>query len=186
MAARLILPSAAYEHSYRAYIRELGGEERYPFPLDFDHDDFPALLARLDGIARGIGIPEGFVPSTTYWLVEGGEIIGVSNLRHYLNERIRYHGGHIGLGVRPSYRGRGFGNRLMALTIGEARKRGIAEIHIHCLKANRASASTILRNGGVLQSEIEDPGLGGVLQRYIVGHMLPSNDTLRRPPRGVQ
>lgn len=166
MGPRLILPDSGYEHSYRQYIRELGEEERYPFPLDFPHDDFRALLARLEEIASGIGIPEGFVPSSTFWLVEDGELLGVSNLRHYLNDRIRSHGGHIGLGIRPARRGRGLGNLLMALTIGEARRRGIAEIHIHCLQGNIASARTILRNGGVLESESAQGDSPGIIQRY--------------------
>jgi predicted acetyltransferase len=166
--AKLILPEAGYEQSYRAYIRELGDESRYPFPLDFEYKDFPALLARLDDLANGINVPPGFVPNSTYWLVQGGELIGVSNLRHYLNDRIRHHGGHIGLGVRPSYRGRGFGSTLLNLTIQEARKKGIAEIHVHCLKSDVASARTIVRNGGVLDSEVLDEGSPEIIQRYLI------------------
>lgn len=168
MAVALILPNPEYEQSYGAYIVELGDEERYPFPLDFEHNDFAALLRRLDDFTKGINIPEGFVPSSTFWLVEGGEIIGVSNLRHYLNERIRHCGGHIGLGIRPSYRGRGLGNVLMALTIQEARKRGIGELHIHCHKANEASTRMIISNGGVLDSEVEDGEPGEIVRRYVV------------------
>ena len=168
MSPRLVLPSSEYERSYGAYIEELGDEERYPFPMDFDHADFPALLHRLDEIARGVDIPEGYVPSSTFWLVEAGELIGVSNLRHHLNEQIRASGGHIGLGIRPSYRGRGLGNLLMALTLGEARKRGIDEVHIHCYKANEASARVIISNGGVLQSEVTEGDPAEVIQRYVV------------------
>ena len=97
-----------------------------------------------------------------------GELIGVSNLRHHLNEQIWASGGHIGLGIRPSYRGRGLGNLLMALTIGEARKRGIDEVHIHCYKANEASARVIISNGGVLQSEVTEGDPAVVIQRYVV------------------
>ncbi|AKC85484.1 GNAT family N-acetyltransferase [Pseudoxanthomonas suwonensis] len=173
MTATLVLPGRGYERSYRGYILELGDEERYPFPLDFEYRDFAALLRRLDEFANGIDIPEGFVPSSTYWLVEGGEIVGVSNLRHRLNERIRQCGGHIGLGIRPSRRGRGFGNALMALTIREARKRGIEDVHIHCHKGNEASARMIVRNGGVLDSEIEDGEPAGIVQRYVVAPGMP-------------
>jgi predicted acetyltransferase len=168
VTVELILPRFEYEPSYGAYIRELGDEERYPFPLDFEHRDFAALLRRLDDFANGVNLPEGFVPSSTYWLVEGGELIGVSNLRHYLNDRIRHHGGHIGLGVRPSCRGRGLGNVLLSFTIQEARKKGIAPIHIHCHKSNTASARMIARNGGVLDSEVADEGSTEIIQRYCV------------------
>ena len=168
MTANLIYPTAEYEESYRAYISELGDEERYPFPLDFDHNEFPALLHRLDNLAKGINIPDGFVPSSTFWLVDDGEIVGVSNLRHYLNDTIRHSGGHIGLGVRPAFRGRGLGNTLLALTIEEARMRGIGDIHIHCYKDNQASARMIVSNGGSLNSEIEDGDSKQIIQRYVV------------------
>ena len=164
----MVLPDLAYERSYGAYILELGEEERYPFPLDFEHKDFLALIKRLSDFANAVNIPEGFVPSSTYWLVENGELIGVSNLRHYLNERIKKSGGHIGLGVRPSFRGRGFGHLLMALTIQEARRKSIREIHIHCHKNNEASVRMIISNGGVLDSEITGRESEEIVQRYVV------------------
>jgi predicted acetyltransferase len=164
----LVLPRPGYESSYGEYIRELGDEERYPFPLDFEHKDFPALLRRLNNFATGVDLPAGFVPSSTYWLIDGTELIGVSNLRHYLNDRLRLHGGHIGLGVRPSRRGHGFGSLLLARTIHEARKRGIAEVQVHRHKSNVASARMIVRSGGSLESEGQDEGSHEVIQRYSV------------------
>ena len=109
----LILPTLAYEQSYSEYIAELGAEVRYPFPLDFDHHDFPRLLKKLSVFANGADLPEGYVPSSSFWLVEDGKLLGVSNLRHHLNERIRKIGGHIGLGIRPSSRGQGLGSALL-------------------------------------------------------------------------
>lgn len=96
MQLQLVLPDKQYEKSYRDYIHELGDEERYPFPLDFEYADFQKLLRRLEDFRAGINLPEGFVPSTTYWLVQGSDLVGVSNLRHYLNDRIRHAGGTLG------------------------------------------------------------------------------------------
>lgn len=95
----------------------------------------------------------------------------MSNLRLNLTERLREHGGHIGLGIRPSQRGRGLGKLLLKLTIAEARKHGIAQVHVHCLKHNTASARVIIANGGVLESE----GLheGESLQRYVISQDFP-------------
>ena len=169
---QLILPNPDYEASYRAYIRELGNEERYPFPLDFDHADFPALLTKLDNFRIGTDLPEGFVPASTFWLVEGTELLGVSSLRHVLNNRIRHAGGHIGLGIRPSGRGNGLGTQLLRATIQKAGERGITEVHIHCHKNNLPSVRMILANGGRLESEIEDGG--EVVQRYIVSALQQS------------
>lgn len=162
----LILPNPDYEHSYRRYIAELGAEVRYPFPLDFDHSDFPRLLRRLQDFRDGIDLPEGFVPSATFWLVEGSELLGVSNLRLMLNERLMQHGGHIGLGIRPAQRGRGLGKLLLRLTLAEARTHGIDHVHVHCHKHNARSARIIVANGGVLESEA--PLGPDIVQRYII------------------
>lgn len=167
---KLILPTLDYEPGYREYIRDLGSEERYPFPLDFDHEDFPALLTRLGNLVLGVGVAEGFVPSTTYWLVDGPDLVGVSNLRHHLNDRLRDHGGHIGLGIRPGFRGRGLGGVLLASTLQEARKKGITEAHIHCLKSNLPSARMIVRAGGLLASEGTFEGSSHIIQRYHIAN----------------
>lgn len=139
--------------------------------MDFDHFDFPALLARLGDLARGISLPNRFVPSSTFWLVEDGETVGLTNLRHTRNDRIRHCGGHIGPGIRPSCRDRGLGSTLIRLTIEQARARGIGEVHIHRHKHNTASARMIIANRGVLHLEITGDDPPEVVQRFV----LPAN-----------
>ena len=82
-------PTVEYESSYRSYIRELGDSERYPFTLDFEFDDFPSLVTRLYKCSQGIDLPDGSVPHTSFWLVEEGEIVGVSSLRHRMTDRLK-------------------------------------------------------------------------------------------------
>ena len=168
MTMTLVVPSPEYEQSYRDYIVELGDEERYPFQLDLEHHDFGALLDRLDQFFKGSNIPAGYVQTSTYWLVDGKELIGVSSLRHHLNDAIAECGGHIGLGIRPSRRGLGLGNTLMALTIREARTLGIGDIHVHCHEGNEASERMIVSNGGVLRSQLTLRDAAVTVQRYVV------------------
>ncbi|MCY7294879.1 GNAT family N-acetyltransferase [Alteromonas sp. a30] len=164
----LILPSIDYKNSYIEYIEELGAEERYPFPMDFDCSDFDALLEKIDNFANGVNIPPGYVPSTTLWLVESGELIGVTNVRHYLSPEIEHCGGHIGLGIRPSYRGKGLGSKLMNLSIKKLNAMGVNSVHIHCYKENIASANAIISNGGVLVSELSIDNK--TVQRYVAAN----------------
>ena len=166
----LIEPTVEYEDSYKSYIRELGSAERYPFPLDYEYEDFPALVKRLNNYSLGIGLPKGLVPNSTFWLVEKGEIVGVSSLRHRLTDRLKALGGHIGFGVRPSAQGRGVAKELLKRTLGRARELGIADVMIICLKDNVASARVIQANGGRLEEEYSVPEYAGPLQRYIVPH----------------
>ncbi len=164
----LIKPSVEYEKSYRSYIRELGDSERYPFTLDFEFDDFPALVTRLNNCSLGIGLPEGWVPHTTFWLVENSEIVGVSSLRHRMTDHLERLGGHIGFGVRPSAQGRGVAKELLGRTLREAGHLGISEVFVICLKDNKASSRVIQANGGTLESEYSAPEYSGLLQRYVI------------------
>ena len=108
------------------------------------------------------------MPSSTFWLVDGEELVGVSNLRHRLNAGLREYGGHIGLGIRPSRRGQGLSVELLKRTIEQARARGIGEVHIHCHASNSASARMIQRAGGVLDAEGRRPAGRETLLRFIV------------------
>ena len=164
----LITPTVEYERSYRNYIEELGSAERYPFTLDFEFDDFPALVARLNNYSLGIDLPEGSVPHTTFWLVEDGEIVGVSSLRHYMTEKLKLIGGHIGFGVRPSAQGRGVAKELLKQTLAEAGHLGISEVLVICLKDNAASSRVIEANGGRLESEYSVQEYSGLLLRYVI------------------
>jgi len=149
MRKKLISPSFKYKTSYLSYIEELKDEERYPFPLDFDHNDFYGMLDRIEQFKKGTNLPEGYVSSSTYWLIEDNEIIGVSNLRHHLNEQLLKAGGHIGLGIRPSCRGQKFSIQLLNMTLVKAFQKGIKEVHIHCYADNLASGNMILACGNL-------------------------------------
>ena len=164
----LIEPTVEYEQSYRRYIEELGSAERYPFTLDFEFHDFEALVVRLKNCSLGIGIPNGWVPHTTFWLVEDDEIIGVSSLRHHMTEKLKLLGGHVGFGVRPSAQGRGVAQELLKRTLAHAGELGMSEVLVICLKDNIASSRVIEVNGGILESEYSVPEYPGLLRRYVI------------------
>ena len=163
---RLLKPSKLLADSYDRYIKDLGSEERYPFPLDFDYSNFERYLEKVEDFALGKNLPEGYVQSTTLWLVEENEIVGVTNIRHELNSSIRHIGGHIGLSIKPSARGKSLGVKLMKMSILFLKDLGVNKVHIHCEKANTASSKTIQACGGVLESEVSHNK--EIIERYIV------------------
>lgn len=69
---------------------------------------------------------------------------------------------------RPTVRGKGLGNVLMALTIQEARKCGTRELHVHCHTDDEASARKIISNGGTLVAEIEHGETARIVQRFVI------------------
>lgn len=101
------------------------------------------------------------VPDSTYFCLdtERDIFVGAVNIRHYLNDKLLFSGGHIGDGIRPSERGKGLGTKMIALALDECRKLGIHDVLMCCDKGNIASARTIEKNGGVLENEVSEDGV---------------------------
>lgn len=163
----LIDPTESLQYEYLAFVAEFGDAHIDGVgPRIKDGESFVDIVRRLNDAARGIGISQNYVPSSVYWLVRDGRMLGICNLRHRLNDRLRDYGGHIGYSVRPSERRKGYATLMLRLALGKARQRGIGRVLVTCDKDNIASARVIQKNGGVLESEGVDPGDGKMTQRY--------------------
>lgn len=165
---QLISPTIELEETYTELVNEFqeSGEEMAPWVLALKADSFAKLIAMFDGFSQGIGIQPGWVEHSTFWLIDSERrLLGVSNLRHRLNEQLQRKGGHIGYGVRPSQRHQGFATQLLALTLQEAKKLSIDRALLTCDEDNLASAAVIEKNGGFLDSKQTDDN-GRVIRRY--------------------
>ena len=159
----LVEPRPDLCETYRSLVEEFtaAGENLIPFPLEYPHDDFNALVDKLQTHSRGIDIPDRFVANTTFWLLDQhSEIVGVSNLRHELTPRLEREGGHIGYGVRPSKRRKGYGTLLLKETLNKAKHMGLNRVLVTTPKEHSASIRVILKNGGIFESEIYSPQHG--------------------------
>ena len=111
------------------------------------------------------------MPATQYLALDEQEhLVGMTNLRHHLNDYLLAYGGHIGYSVRPSERQNGYATQMLRLTLEQARARGIGKVRICCDHYNVASAKTIRANGGVLEDEQFDPQDGTLTQRYWISN----------------
>jgi predicted acetyltransferase len=158
---RLVEPSLELKDAYLTMISEWAKVEDLqktsPFPLGYDISDFDSFLNILNN--DKVSPREGFVPSTTFCLVnEEHTIVGLVNLRHYLNERLSIMGGHIGYGVPPSERKKGYATKMLELTLIEAKKLGIENAFVTCYTENIGSNKTIVNNGGILAETSEVDG----------------------------
>ena len=140
-----------------------------------DFHDFEYYIEHLDTTEE----KDGWVPDTTLFCLDKDRniFVGAVNIRHYLNENLLRTGGHIGDGIRPSERRKGYATAMIALALEECKKLGIKDVLMCCGKENVASAKSIVRNGGVLENEVEEDG--HIEQRY---SDLPKSCTARENP----
>ena len=127
-----------------------------------DYHDFDYYLANLE-IKKE---QDGRVPDSTFFCLDTDRniFVGAINIRHYLNEELLYTGGHIGDGIRPGERRKGYATAMIGLGLEECRKLGITKVLMTCDKDNIGSARSIMNNGGVLENEVMEDGV--LEQRY--------------------
>ena len=139
------------------------GEKIVPYAIrKNDYHDFQYYLDNLQ-ITEEV---DGKVPDTTFFCldVDRNIFVGAVNIRHYLTEEMLVNAGHIGDGIRPSERRKGYATAMIGLALIEAKKLGIHRVLMCCDKENIASAKSIINNGGILENEVVVNGV--TEQRY--------------------
>ena len=147
----LVLPAPEHRTEYDAMMAEWSatGDRIHPGPLRKFANDYQAFLANVDNYYD--------VSSSTYFMTDSsGRILGAINIRNCLNERLLVNGGHIGYGVRPSERRKGYAKAMLSMALGKCRESKINRVLLTCEKTNLASVWTILACGGMLENEVVD------------------------------
>ena len=107
--------------------------------------------------AKGINLPDGYVPATEYFLWDDDKIVGLFRIRHELNEFLAKGAGHIGYGIRKEYRGKGYATQGLRLTIEKAWEIiKEDEIYMSVNKDNAASLQVQKANGAYIHHEDEN------------------------------
>lgn len=170
MRLKLIKPSLEYKkeiiemlEEWIEYNKNHPKENNSPYAIfRNDYHDFIYYIENID-----IKDPQdGLVPDTTFFCLdeERNIMVGAINIRHYLNEYLLNYGGHIGDGIRPSERRKGYATEMIRLSLDFCRQLGLEKILLVCDKDNIGSARSIINNGGMLENEIIVDGR--VEQRY--------------------
>lgn len=167
-----VKPSKEYEKDAIAYINEhyasnsningSGGLHRYL-------DNYDGWLSKLE--QDYIQVPnEERVPAETYFLVRENDnkIVGMINIRLVLNEKLLHIGGHIGYGIRPSERRKGYNKINLYLALKRCQELGIDMVLLDCDKNNLGSSKTMQALGGNLIREWYSPEEECIVQRYSI------------------
>ena len=166
---KLKLKLVRLENKYKHQLFEMldewyaSNEEIIPYSIrKTDYHDFEAYCVNLDVKEE----KNGLVPDSTFFCLdeERNIFVGAINIRHFLSEKLLFNGGHIGDGVRPSERRKGIATQMIHLALFECKRLGIKDVLMVCDKNNIGSAKSIIKNGGVLENEINVNGK--IEQRY--------------------
>ncbi|QHT46972.1 GNAT family N-acetyltransferase [Bacillus sp. SB49] len=164
----LVKPALKWKDAYINYYKEWleSGETMIPWVIEKDPYAFDEMIEFLENNERGVYLPPGWVPDTTYWMMDKQErIIGVTNIRHKLTDRLRKEGGHIGYGIRPSERRNGYATTLLRLSLEKAWEMKITDVLVVCDQWNTGSWKAILKNGGKEDQDFVEED-GNVVKRF--------------------
>lgn len=170
LVPQLTVPTLDLADAWRACHAEWGpGQHEDGFGLLPDDDvattpGFTEYVHRLNATRRG-ATPPGAEPALAWWITEGSEVVGGISLRLETTARTE-EVGHIGYGIRPSFRGRGLASWALRQTLTEAARHEIDPVILVCLWDNAASAKTIERCGGTLNAQFF--AYGHAMRRYHV------------------
>lgn len=125
------------------------------------------IILDYENSEKGINLPEGFVPSTTLWLCDGTEYLGTVNIRHRLTPALENFGGHVGVFLRTSARGKGLGRVISDLAVRETKKMlNDKPILITCLKRNTRAVESV-RRYNIIKEETEVTEADGNVEEVV-------------------
>ena len=162
----LVRPCEMYRESFLSGAAEFFAEGRpdstYAEFLGYDlislerhFSDFMRDLLNLDA---DTSLPQGWQRDRVFWLIGQGEYLGQTSVRPQLSSRyLITYGGHIGYSIRPSRRRQGYGTRILALALEEARQLGLKRVLVTCNSDNHPSKKIIEHNGGRFESSMVMP-----------------------------
>jgi predicted acetyltransferase len=117
--------------------------------------DFAEYFKIIQSREKGENLPPGYVPDTSLYGFLDGEMVGRLSIRHTLNDFLLKVGGHIGYGILPEFRKRGFAKSMLRQSLTEAQKLGLQKVLVTCDDNNIGSIKTIESCHGLLENKID-------------------------------
>lgn len=72
------------------------------------YEDFAGWLSKNEQFSKGLELESWMVPQTIYWMYNDQTPVGYGRIRHWLNDNLKEHSGHIGYAIPITHRGKGW------------------------------------------------------------------------------
>lgn len=179
----LIFPTKEYKQQVEEYLQEHFNCGEFELNGDGGLDRIKNFDEWLEKIEYDVNneCDEERVPATLFLGVRKSDnrVVGMIQIRHKLNQKLLYNCGHIGDGVRPSERNKGYATEMIRLALIECKKIGINRVLMCCYKDNEGSRRSIINNGGVLENEFPTEDGKHIEQRYWISLKKRFADTIK-------
>lgn len=165
----LVKPDIWLKEKFTNMVKDYNHSNELIFSSDYFNVNFnfENYIKDLKDLSNGIGLPEGYVPSTEWWLINSNnDILGTVRLRHELGKRNFEEGGDIGYDISPRYRRKGYGKVILKLVLEKAKELGLEKVLVTCDFDNIGSKRIIESNGGKLENIIVSKETGKEVLRY--------------------
>lgn len=140
--------------------------ENFHFLLGYDETlTWTEFLRYVDDQRRGLVRSTYRVRGDQLVADVDGEIVGRASIRFELNDFFLKEGGHVGYGVAPDHRRKGYATEILRQAIVVARAEGVGRVLVTCDEDNVGSRRVIETIGGVLESIVTTDD-GRRLRRY--------------------
>lgn len=165
-SVKLIEPNILYKDSFLDFVSDVKntGYESYEHYTKAE-TDFEEFIEDEKNASKGINVPEGWVPCSSYWLVDASdEVIGVIRIRHRVDNEFLQIIGHVGYEIKSTCRKQGYGSKLLKLGLVEAKKIGLQKVLITCEEDNIGSKRIIEKFNGMYKKRLVDEDGNNILQ----------------------
>lgn len=168
---RLVRPEAAHAEQAIAFRQAffdrgetvINGSEL----LDRTEDYADWLKAVTDNADAATVNPAWVVTDTFFAVNEAGDIVGIIDFRHTLNDFLRDFG-HCGYSVRPSERRKGYATEMLRQLLSYAKEAGFDSVQLSAERSNVPSVKTITKNGGQYVRSFEFEGQQADVYRILL------------------
>lgn len=146
------------EQEYGMLQGILDGENGFTNPAyNLSYEEYKNWLHDANNHSRGVGLPKGWIPYTTYILYIDDIPVGYGRIRHSSDEYLEtvVGAGNLGYGISKEYRRKGYGDILFKELLKKCKEHRYNEIKLFPLKTNEATVKIMIKNGGKIVGDFK-------------------------------